>query len=145
MYHKLTLRDGLCCRSFVSRWWLQECRSDPYQVPDGDDEEEEGMLPEAAPVQGAAFPGSPPQVCHNMSPEYTFAPSTKPSCACMLTVLLHYTHVNAQQVDHWRLVAEQTSTTTPPSPCCMLKSRQDAGGGSVCTYVTNDVLHQRSN
>ncbi|DBA73228.1 TPA: hypothetical protein ACH3X1_011294 [Trebouxia sp. C0004] len=54
-------------RSFVSRWWLQECRSNPYQVPDGDDEEEDSMPPEAAPVQGVAFPGSPPQAMEMLS------------------------------------------------------------------------------
>ena len=100
MYHLITMHVGLWCRSFVSRWWLQECRSDPYQVPYGDDEEEESMLPEAAPVQGAAFPGSPPQVYHKINPECTCLPSAKPSRACMRTILLHYTHLNAKQVTH---------------------------------------------
>jgi len=79
----------------VSRWWLQECRSDPYQVPDGDDEEEERMLPEATLVQGAAFPGSPPQVYHKVSPKTCiWNPFTKLSGACMRTVLFRHTHTH---------------------------------------------------
>jgi len=75
-------------------------------------------------------------------PKYTCTPSMKPSSACMCTVIFQYTRFNAKQVDQWMLLAEQTSIATPPSPFCMLKSKQECMRRSVCLYATNNVLIQ---
>lgn len=45
----------------MSRWWLQDCRSDPYIAKDGEDEEEQ-MLDAPDPGRPSSPDASPPQV-----------------------------------------------------------------------------------
>ena len=45
-------------RSFVSRWWLQDCRSDAYAPEEGGDEEEQATAAIKS-AQAPAFDASP--------------------------------------------------------------------------------------
>lgn len=49
-------------RSLVSRWWLQDCRSEAYALQEGDDGEEQVRATDHDSAQAPGFDAAPPQV-----------------------------------------------------------------------------------